>query len=423
MISRRDIRIKNFELDSLKYLRLLIKKRIDFLFLFKKNLESYIKCKNIYLLSYGRLCFNLIFNSVDYCIGDEIIVPSYYLKSLLKYFKYAKLKIKFVDVDISNYCIDLSELEKSITNKTRFVIVAHMFGECCDIDKLKKIKKKYPNLIFIEDCAHSINSTYKTNKLGSIFDFALLSFDYIKPINTLGGGALIVNNKNYINKIDNLYLDFKKPSLFKTFNKIVSYYFEKIIFNTGLLNFATIILNNKKFRIKIQKSHNSLYYKKYERLSNYQAYLGYIQLKKIDRKQNKLRLKKSYLINLLDDELKKGIQLSNCDQISNYNLTIKLPIFLLISEKINITNEQRKCNNVGLLKKIRVDLKKLNIDCGIEFEIMDICNESSYNAKNIYYTLIQIPFYYNLKKCQIKYIAESINKLYRLYSKKIKRCD
>jgi dTDP-4-amino-4,6-dideoxygalactose transaminase len=114
-------------------------------------------------------------------------------------------KIKWVDVDKNTCNMDLKDLENKITRKTKAIVVVHWGGYPNDLDELKNIQdrtqKKYGfKPLIIEDCAHSVGSSYKGKKLGSHGNMCFFSFQAIKHFTTGDGGALIVPEKKYYDR-------------------------------------------------------------------------------------------------------------------------------------------------------------------------------------------------------------------------------
>jgi dTDP-4-amino-4,6-dideoxygalactose transaminase len=114
-------------------------------------------------------------------------------------------KIKWVDVDENTCNIDLNDLERKITKKTKAIVVVHWGGYPNELDELKQIQERAEKLhgfkpAIIEDCAHSIGSSYKGKKLGSHGNTCFFSFQAIKHLTTGDGGALIVPNKAHYDR-------------------------------------------------------------------------------------------------------------------------------------------------------------------------------------------------------------------------------
>ena len=106
------------------------------------------------------------------------------------------LKIKWVDVDERNLNMDLDDLERKITPTTRVIFLVHWGGYPVDLDRIKEIQQKTNDLygftpVVIEDCAHAFGSTYKGKKLGNHGNFCTFSFQAIKHMTSVDGGALV----------------------------------------------------------------------------------------------------------------------------------------------------------------------------------------------------------------------------------------
>lgn len=110
-------------------------------------------------------------------------------------------KIKWVDVDPNTCNMDLDDLARKITPKTKAIMVVHWGGYPVDLDKLADIQEKASKIIgfkpaIIEDCAHAFGSTYKGKKIGNHGNICTFSFQAIKHLTTGDGGALVVPHKD-----------------------------------------------------------------------------------------------------------------------------------------------------------------------------------------------------------------------------------
>lgn len=133
--------------------------------------------------------------------GNEILVPSFTFTSTVNSFMMFGAKPVFVDIDKKTLNIDINDLEKKITSKTKALFLVHYGGISCDLVKLKKIIKKH-KIFLLEDAAHGFLGKYKNKYLGTFGDISTFSFHATK--NFTGGqcGALIINNKKLIKNAD-----------------------------------------------------------------------------------------------------------------------------------------------------------------------------------------------------------------------------
>lgn len=133
--------------------------------------------------------------------GDEVIMPSYTFVSTADAFVMRGAKVIFVDIRPDTMNIDENLIENAITNKTKAIVPVHYAGVACEMDKIIDIANKY-NLIVIEDAAQGIMSTYKGKSLGAIGNFGCYSFHETKNYSMGEGGAILIKDKNYIEKAE-----------------------------------------------------------------------------------------------------------------------------------------------------------------------------------------------------------------------------
>ena len=98
--------------------------------------------------------------------GDEVLIPAICWSTSLWPIIQSGLKVKFVDIDINSLNIDLKDLEKKITKKTKALMLVHALGNCAEMDKLTRICKKN-KLILVEDACEALGSTFKNKQLGT----------------------------------------------------------------------------------------------------------------------------------------------------------------------------------------------------------------------------------------------------------------
>ena len=133
--------------------------------------------------------------------GDEVISPSYTFVSTVNAFVLRGAKIVFVDVRPDTMNIDESLIEQAITNKTKVIVPVHYAGVSCEMDKIMAIAEKY-NLYVVEDAAQGVMSRYKGKALGTIGNFGTYSFHETKNYTMGEGGALLIRDKEYIERAE-----------------------------------------------------------------------------------------------------------------------------------------------------------------------------------------------------------------------------
>jgi dTDP-4-amino-4,6-dideoxygalactose transaminase len=162
-------------------------------------LRNNIKCKEALLVHSCTAALEMCAILLNIKKNDEVIMPSYTFVSTANAFVMRGGRPVFVDVDPTTCNIDPSKIERTITKKTKAIVVVHYAGVSCDMDPILAIAKKY-KLYIIEDAAQAILSSFKGRPLGSIGDLATISFHETKNIHCGEGGALIINNPKFIKR-------------------------------------------------------------------------------------------------------------------------------------------------------------------------------------------------------------------------------
>lgn len=136
---------------------------------------------------------------IDIQHKDEIIVQWYTCVVVSNAVIQSWGKIIYSDIDKDTLGFDIKELEKSITKKTKAILVQHTFGKPVDINAIMKIAQS-KNILVIEDCAHSLWSILWDHHTGTLADFSMFSTGRDKVISSVTGGFLVINNPDYFEK-------------------------------------------------------------------------------------------------------------------------------------------------------------------------------------------------------------------------------
>lgn len=125
--------------------------------------------------------------------GDEVICSPYTMSaSATSVLFYGGIPV-FADIDPNSYCLDPKSIESKITERTKAILVVHIFGGCADMEAILKLSKKY-NLKVIEDAAQAPGIKYKNQFIGAIGDVGGFSLNFHKHIHTGEGGVIVTNN-------------------------------------------------------------------------------------------------------------------------------------------------------------------------------------------------------------------------------------
>lgn len=201
---------------------------------FEEKFAKYCGVNHCIGVANGLDALVLAIDSFDFPQGSEIIVPSNtYIATILSIVRNGHKPI-LVEPDIRTYNIDPTKIEASITQKTKAIVVVHLYGKCCDMDSILELAKKY-HLEIIEDVAQAHGAKYK-NKMAGSFGIGCFSFYPTKNLGALAdAGAITVNN------LDS-YAKFKALRNYGSFEK---YYNEYVGYNSRLDEIQAGFLNIK----------------------------------------------------------------------------------------------------------------------------------------------------------------------------------
>ncbi len=125
--------------------------------------------------------------------GDEVIVPSYtFIASSFSIVQAGAIP-RFADVNLDDHCISVESAEKLVNERTKAIMVVHLYGNVADMDKVRAFAKKH-NLFVIEDNAEAFGGEYKGRKTGTLGDIAGCSFCQNKTFTTGGEGGMVTTD-------------------------------------------------------------------------------------------------------------------------------------------------------------------------------------------------------------------------------------
>ncbi len=174
---------------------------------FEEALEQYIGCEDRYVVavSTGHAALHLAMMLIGLKPGDEVITPSFNNIADFQAILAVGAKPVFCDIREDTLCIDIAKAEDLVGPRTRAVIA--MDYDCClaDHDSIADFAQRH-NLRVIHDAAHSLGSSYKGKKVGSFSDICMFSFDPVKTITCIDGGALVVKTQVEVNVLHQMRL-------------------------------------------------------------------------------------------------------------------------------------------------------------------------------------------------------------------------
>ena len=223
--------------------------------LFEDKFKKFIKVKHAISICNGTAALHVALLALGIGKNDEVITPTFTYIATANSIKYVGAKVKFVDSKISSWQIDEDKILKCITSKTKAILIPHIYGQSCEINKIKKICKR-KKLFLIEDCAEAFGSYYKKKHVGTFGDISTFSFFGSKTITTGEGGMVVTNNLKLAKKIIALKMVGNDKNKYYWHN-IIGYNYRMTnicaAMGYGQLSRAKLILKKKKSIFKIYK--------------------------------------------------------------------------------------------------------------------------------------------------------------------------
>ena len=255
---------------------------------FENIISKYLNVKHAMAVSSGTAALHLALIVLDVKSGDEVIVPDFTFPATSNVVEIVGSTTKFVDIKLDSLCIDVDKIEDKITGKTKAIIPVHEFGQSSDMDKIIALAKKY-NLKIIEDAACALGSEYKGRKVGTIGNIGCFSLHPRKAITTGEGGIIVTNDDEIAEKI-------------------------KILRNHGLS-----YINGKPQFVMAGLNY---------RMTNIQGAIGIVQMKKLERiNQKRKEIAKKY------DELLMNIEGITLPEEKSYGNHVWQTYHIILDER------------------------------------------------------------------------------------------
>jgi dTDP-4-amino-4,6-dideoxygalactose transaminase len=172
---------------------------------FEQDLQTYLNVRHVAALSSGTAAIHLALVMLGVKFGDEVIASSFTFSATVNPITYVGATPILIDSEEYTWNMSPILLEKAIKDrivkgkKPKAIILAYLYGMPAKINEILKIAEKY-QIPLIEDAAEALGSKYKGKSLGTFGKIGVLSFNGNKIITTSGGGALISDNKELVDK-------------------------------------------------------------------------------------------------------------------------------------------------------------------------------------------------------------------------------
>jgi len=171
---------------------------------FEKDFAAYCHSQFAFGVNSGTSALHLALLAAGVGPGDEVITVAYTFVATIAPILFTGAKPVFVDIDPLTCNIDVNQIEKAITSRTKVIMPVHLYGMCADMDPILEIAASH-DLLVIEDAAQAHGAEYKGRRAGSMGDLACFSFYPGKNLGAYGeAGAVVTNNGRYVDLIRQL---------------------------------------------------------------------------------------------------------------------------------------------------------------------------------------------------------------------------
>ncbi|WP_432407107.1 UDP-4-amino-4,6-dideoxy-N-acetyl-beta-L-altrosamine transaminase [Wukongibacter sp. M2B1] len=348
---------------------------------FEKKIAEYVGSKYAVAVSNGTAALHAACYAAGIKEGDEVITTPMTFAASANCVLYQGAKPIFADINPKTYNIDVNDIERKITNKTKAIIPVDYTGQATDLDAIMELADKY-NLIVIEDAAHAIGTEYKGKKVGNVSHMTEFSLHPVKHITTGEGGIITTNNEDF----------YKKLSLFRTH---------------GITRDYDLLVN---------KEEGSWYYEQLElgynyRITDIQCALGISQLSKIDtfiKKRRELVNKYNEMLSSID-----GVTTPFEADYSNsswhlYVIQIELEKFRALRKEIF---EALKAENIG------VNVHYIPVYYHPYYQKIGYKKGICPNSEKFYERMITLPLFPRMSDDDLEDVVIAIDKILNYYKR------
>ena len=327
--------------------------------IFENNFAKYSGFSHFIGCANGADALEIAVQSLDLEDGDEIIVQgNTYIATCLSVVN-NKLSLVLCDIDKNSNMISIDDIEKKITDKTKALIVVHLYGLVPDMDRIASICDKN-NLFLIEDCAQAHGARWNNKQVGTFGKLACFSFYPGKNLGAFGDAGGIGTNDDFLNE---------KIRKIKNLGCKIKYQHEVIGRNSRLDTIQAVVLDTK---------------------------LLYLE----DNNNKRRRNAKLYVENLKD--INENVILPQYDEKS----TPVFHLFVIMTEYRDKLQEFLKEKGITTLIHYPICISETEAFQSHNFKNVENC---ILNSKRI----LSLPMYPELEENEILYVCKNINQFFR----------
>lgn len=348
----------------------------------ERTLERFTGAKHAVACSNGTAALHCACIAAGIGPGDEVITTPLTFAASANCALYCGATPVFADINSETYNIDPASIRAHITPKTKAIVVVDFTGQAVEHDEIRKICDEY-NLIFIEDAAHAIATTYNGKQIGSIADMTCFSFHPVKTVTSGEGGAILTNNDEY-------------------YKKLVLAHTHGITHDENLMEEAP---------------HEGIWY--YEqialgynyRMTDFQAALLISQMRKLE----KFKARRQEIVKAYDEAFSAMPEIIVQKEIPQSNTCRHLYIIRLDLEKLKCT--RREFFDAMSAENVQCQIHYVPVYWFPYYKKLGYTKGLCPNAEEVYKGIMSIPLYPKMTDSDVEDVIKAVTKVVNYYKK------
>ena len=207
----------------------------------EENIARYSHARHAVGCASGSDALLLALMAAKVGAGDEVVVPSFTFFATASCVPRVNATPVFADIDPVTFCLDPQKVAEKLNEKTRAIIVVHLFGQACDMEAFQALAREHEakygrKLYIVEDSCQAIGAEFKGVQVGNWGDASCLSFYPTKNLGGAGDGGMVVTNDDEIAQ---------RVTLLRGHGMAPRYYHKEIGVNSRLDSYQAAVLNVK----------------------------------------------------------------------------------------------------------------------------------------------------------------------------------
>ena len=209
---------------------------------FEKAFAAAVGCKHALAVNSCTAALHLGLEAVGVGPGDEVITSPMTFTATAAVVEHLSARPVFVDCEPDTLNLDVRQIERKITERTKAILPVHFAGLACDMDPLLEVAKRH-GIRVVEDAAHAIPTRYKGRLIGSLSDITCFSFYATKNITTGEGGMLATEDDSIAERVRLMHLHGMSRDAWKRYQEAGSWSYEVLApgFKYNLSDLASAI--------------------------------------------------------------------------------------------------------------------------------------------------------------------------------------